>query len=202
MSTSVFPTLPGRTWPVHRSPEWRNQGQENVSGKETVIGYWSYPRYTWELGFEFLRSASAYAEFQALEGFFNQMKGRLDTFLYDDIDDDVVAAQALGVGDGVKTAFQLQRTLGGATMPVLAPHTISAVKLAGVTQGGGAYSVSVWGAAVPGVVTFTAPPGNGVAVTADFSYYFPCRFADDKIDFEKFVTQIFAANKVTFRSVK
>jgi hypothetical protein len=42
----------------------------------------------------------------------------------------------------------------------------------------------------------------GVAIAADFSFYFPCRFAADEMDFEKFMAALYAAKKVAFISLK
>jgi hypothetical protein len=46
------------------------------------------------------------------------MYGGFDTFLFTDPDDNAVAAQTFGVGDGDQDAFQLVRTLGSFTEPV------------------------------------------------------------------------------------
>ncbi|MCE9561884.1 MAG: DUF2460 domain-containing protein [Planctomycetes bacterium] len=205
MSAAVFPTLAGLGWEINRTPVWKTRLQESVSGKQTSIADWSYPRWQWELTYDFLRQGtvhgSAYAEFAQLAGFFNQRQGQFDSFLYQDADDDAVTGQALGTGDGTTTAFQLIRPFGGFIEPVLAPNTISHVYLNGVNQPSG-WSVSNWGVASPGVVTFSSPPGNGVVITADFSFYFPCRFTDDTMSFAKFMSALYDAKKVAFASIK
>lgn len=200
MSTAVFPVLNGQGLPVERTPMWSTSVQRAVSGKRTAIAFWTYPIYKWSLTMNYLRAAAAFGELQALEGFFNNRKGAFDSFLWNDADDNAVTSQALGVGDGVKTTFQLQRTFGGFTMPVLAPNTVSHVKVNGVDGGG--WSVTSWGSATPGLVTLPAPAPNGQSVTADFSFYFPCEFLADDLTFSKFLAQIYSAKTVEFQSIK
>ncbi|HEV8015213.1 MAG TPA: DUF2460 domain-containing protein [Stellaceae bacterium] len=206
MSTSVFPTLVGLGWSATRREIWKTRSQEAISGKETRIADWSYPRHQWTLGFDFLRqgalSGTAYSEFAQLAGFFDLRQGMFDSFLYADPDDNAVTAQAIATGDGATTGFPLVRGFGGFVEPILAPNVVSHVYLGGVVQSPSSYSVSAWGATTPGLITFTAAPGSGVAISADFSFYFPCRFAADQMDFEKFMASLYAAKKVMFQSIK
>jgi hypothetical protein len=112
VSNAVFPTLAGLTWNVLKSPRWSSKVQQSVGGKEMRAAYWTTPIYTWQLTYELLRS-SALLELQSLIGFFNARQGRFDSFLYSDPSDNNVTAHGFGAGDGVKTAFQLQRTIAG-----------------------------------------------------------------------------------------
>ena len=198
MTELVFPALAGIGWSVKRSPVWKTRAQQAISGKETRLADWSYPAWHWELTFDFLRSDPVAAEFQALAGFFNARQGAFGTFLYGDADDNAVTGQSLGTGDGATTMFQLIRAFGGFIEPVLAPNVVSAVYLAGVVQAPSAYSVDP----ITGLLTFTAAPASGAAITADFSYYFRCRFAEDTVDFEKFMATLYRAQKLAFVSLK
>lgn len=203
MSTAQFPSLPGLTYSVLRTPQWSTEIQQNISGKEVRIALWNFARYTWTLTFEFLRS-DANAEFQTLFGFYSARQGSFDSFLYQDVEDNAVAGQLIGQGAGATPAFQLIRVFGGGTPEaVLAPNAVSAVYLNGtpLSQSGN-WSVSNWGSATPGVLTFTSPPGDGVSITADFSYYFPCRFTDDTLEFENFMSKLWAQKKLSFISIK
>jgi uncharacterized protein (TIGR02217 family) len=204
MSSAVFPSLIGLMWDVKRTAMWDpgSRVQESASGKETAVAYWSYPRYQWELAFEYLPSTASQPDFQSLLGFFNSRKASFDSFLYADATDNAATGSQLGLGDGVTTAFQLNKSLGGFTEPVLAPNVVSSVKLAGVTQAGANYSVSTWGAASPGVVTFVTAPGAGVAVTADLSFYYPCRFVDNNVDYSNFMSTLWEAKSVKYKSIK
>ena len=206
MSTSVFPTLAGLGWSVTRREIWKTRSQEAISGKETRIADWSYPRHQWSLGFDFLRqgafSGTAYSEFALLAGFFDLRQGAFDSFLYTDADDNAVTGQAIATGDGATTSFDFVRGFGGFAEPILAPNVVSAVYLNAVAQSPSSYTVNGWGSASPGTLVFTTAPGSGVAISADFSFYFPCRFAADQMDFEKFMAALYSAKKISFISLK
>jgi uncharacterized protein (TIGR02217 family) len=62
--------------------------------------------------------------------------------------------------------------------------------------------VSNWGTSAPGIITFAGAPASGVAVTADFSYYYPCRFLADKFDFSLDFQGIYSVKKLNWGSVK
>lgn len=202
-STAIFPTLSGLGWDVRRSPIWRNKITENRSGKEVRIGFWSYPRYEWELKYNFLRSDITNAEFQSLLGFFNARGGSFDTFKFQDPDDNSVTGQTIGVGNGTQTQFQLVRSFGNYVEPIFAPQTPTAVKLNGVTQSGATYTVQGWeSGTTPGMLIFNSAPANGAVITADFTYWFPVRFVDDQIDFKKFLNTVYSGDSVKLISLK
>lgn len=198
MTEPIFPTLAGLGWSVKRSPMWKTRAQQAISGKETRLADWSYPAWHWALTFDFLRATPAASEFQALAGFFNQCQGAFGTFLYADADDNAVTGQMIGTGDGTTVVFQLARSFGGFIEPVLAPNAVGAVYLAGVAQSPSNYSVD----STTGLLTFTTAPASGAAVAADFSYWFRCRFAEDTVDFEKFMVTLYRAQKLAFVSLK
>ncbi len=198
MSNAIFPTLVGLGWSVKRVPMWKTRVQEAISGKETRIADWSFPRWKWELAYDFLRGDAGHAEFQSLAGFFNQRQGVFDSFLYQDADDNGATAQLLGSGDGATRSFQLVRSLGGFIEPIIAPNAVNNIYLAGVAQSPSAYTVD----SASGIVTFVTAPAAAVAVTADFTFYFRCRFVDDSMDFEKFMNQLWRAKKLALISLK
>ena len=215
MSTAVFPSLLGLSYGIVRTPVWSTDVQRNVSGITTRIAYWSYPIWQWQLSFEFLRSNAAFGELQTLVGFVNARQGSFDSFLYSDADDYVVIGQAIGVGNGVTTTFQLVRAFGNFVEPMFAPNLSGPnlngngpfnVYVGGVLQTyGTAYTVSVWGSAAPGIVTFASPPSGNI--TVDFTYYFPCCFLTDAVDFTLFMNQLYStdpstSNAITFESLK
>lgn len=53
-----------------------------------------------------------------------------------------------------------------------------------------------------GQIVFAVAPPNGQAITADFSYYWPCRFDADKFDFERFDKYRVRVKKMSFMTVK
>ena len=105
--------------------------------------------------------------------------------------------------DGTTLAFQLVRAQGGFVVPVLAPNLSLAytVYVDGVAQGSG-FTISQWGATVPGVLTFGSAPGAGKLVSISYSYYWPVRFDDDSLDFNKFMVNLYELKKMSFTSIK
>jgi hypothetical protein len=122
MQYPLFPTLPGMEYPVKRSPLASTLRQKAVSGRETFQPRWSGPLYKYEVSFALLRQAASFAEWQLLAGFWNDvMFAPGGVFQFDDPNDNLASAQPIGEGDGTTTIFQLVRTLGGFTEPVLNP---------------------------------------------------------------------------------
>lgn len=211
MSTAIFPTLPGLGWPVQRQPLFSTRLVESISGKETAIAEWSYPRYSWTLVYNILReglvNGSTYLELSSLWGFFEARKGRWDSFLFKDQNDNAVTTQNIGVGDGTTVAFQLIRSYGGAAAPVFAPNlgaTLN-VYLNGTLQSNTTYTVTPWATANtagPGCIVFNSAPSNGAVITADFQFYWPCRFMNDDCKFEQFMDGRWRSASVAFRSIK
>lgn len=209
MSNAVFPSLPGLTFPLKRTPTFSTTLMQSISGRETRVSKWSSPRYTYELVFSALRTDALYQEMQILQEFFLARQGSFDSFLYNDVDDNFVQGQVLGLGNGFNTTFQLVRAFGGPSAKfidaVLAPNIVTNVYLNGGIQNPTSYTVSTWGNASnlpPGVVTFNGAPGVGQVVSADFTYYFPCRFDADTEDFEKFMFNIWEVKKMAFTTIK
>jgi uncharacterized protein (TIGR02217 family) len=201
MSLAVFPALTGLEYPVVRTPIFRTLTQETASGMETRAALMLYPRWRWTLSFNFLRD-DANDEFRTLLGFFLARQGSFDAFAFEDTDDNAVTAQPLGQGDGTNRSFQLVRSLGGYTEPLLAPKggaTDVVVKVGGVALTASDWSYST---ATPGMVVLNAAPGHGVGVTADINYYWPVRFLADQYDFAKFMNRLWEQKKLDFISVK
>jgi uncharacterized protein (TIGR02217 family) len=202
MSTAILPSLAGLGFDVVRTPVWDTVVQQAIAGMETRIARQTYPRWKWQLSYSLLRSSASFGELQALAGFFNQRQGMFDTFLYADADDNAASAQQIGTGDGVTTQFQLLRGFGGFIEPVLAPNAVSAVYLDGAVQDPSGYAVAGWGTATPGLLTFSVAPAGGAIITADLSYYWPCRMSDDSVPFTLFMAHYYSAKKFSFISVK
>jgi len=191
VSTAVFPTLVGQGWSVTKAPAFATRVQRSTSGRELRTSDMPYPLWTFTLVFNYL----PVADLRTLLGFFLSRQGAYDTFLFDDPTDNTAAAQPIGTGDGSTTAFQLGRTLGGFYEPITAPNQLGAIYLNGIAQTG--YSLD----AATGLVTLTSAPAAGLSVTADFSYYFRCRFTDDTNDFENFMQGLWQLKKLQFVSV-
>lgn len=98
MSNYVWPSFPGQTLKVTRTPLFATDVQESRSGKEQRISYWGTPRYRWELDLEFARSggntitvyntsgASQFTGYEtdALSWLHAQVRGKWDYFYLND----------------------------------------------------------------------------------------------------------------------
>lgn len=134
MSNAVFPDLPGLDIKTRKTPIWSTQIQTAVSGKELRASLFSYPLYKFGVSFEVLRSG-ALGELETVVGFFNSRKGRFDSFLFTDPEDNSVTGQAFGDCDGVTTAFALVRAYGGHVEPVMNLNGLITVDIGNYWQG-------------------------------------------------------------------
>lgn len=201
MSALVFPTLLGMTV-ISRERVDSVSIFETASGKEQRLGRWAAPRYRYKLGFGggFLRSAAAYAELQALEGFAARMRGRLDTFLWSDPEDSAVTAHPFSVGTGSLTTFQLQRSLvpdaslpaaasrnywpviGDGYEPVYDLASVPSIYVDGVLKTGGGTHYTL---TTNGTVAFVAAPAVGAVLSWTGAYWKRVRFDSDSMSVER-----------------
>lgn len=153
-----------------------------ASGYERRSTPWALGRRRYLIGAN-LRSLDDMAE---LVAFFEARRGRLYGFRFKDFADfqscapgGTVAAtdQALGVGDGARTAFQLVKRYGDVERPIRKPAEGS-VRVA--VDGAEVADVSV--DATTGVATLADPPAAGATVTAGFRFDTPVRFDTDRIE--------------------
>lgn len=205
MSTQVFPSLAGLEYPVRRTPIFNKIVQTAASGNEVRAALWSMPRWQWTLSFNFLRDDSN-NEFRTLLGFYLARQGAYDSFLFTDPDDNSVTSQTIATTDGASRLFQLNRTFGGFTENVLAPNTVTTLKVNGVTKVQGTdYYVAGWQDATypPGTIYFLLGiPAAGNPITVTYSYYWPVRFLEDQYDFDKFMNKLWEQKKLELISLK
>lgn len=199
MSNAIFPTLPGLKFGVSRTPTWSTSKKVSVAGREFRAANMLYPIYRYKLQYEFLRDIrSGVDELRTLVGFFNARQGSFDSFLFNDPDDNTVAGQSIGTGNGSTTQFQLARTFGGATDPVYDVNGTASIYKAGVLQTVGThYTISA-----TGLVVFGTAPAAGQAITWSGSYYWRVRFEQDAEEFEKFMQQLWSTKSIELRTVK
>jgi uncharacterized protein (TIGR02217 family) len=202
VSNLVYPTLPGLTWSVTKSPMWKTRVQTSVRGRELRIRDQIYPRWKFQQVYSFLngsvRCTPGVTDIQVMMNFFQTVQGSWDNWLFNDPTDNFVANQLIGIGAGAPAAFQLARTFydGGFAEPIIAPISW-VIRFDGVVQSSGVYSVNTGN----GIVTFGSSVGSGVQVTADIHYYFRCRFTTDTLDFEEFAKDWWELKKIEFESV-
>ena len=215
MSNLVFPSLPGLDIAVTRTPIYKTSIQEAASGTELRASRWSFPRYRYQLDFNYLRGASAYQELQTLFGFLGRHLGSFDSFLFTDPEDNTAAVMPFGVGTGAALSFQLQRSLvpvaylpapasraywpasGDGYEPVFELNGTPQIWIDGVLKTEGAdYTVS------RGLVTFTAAPAAGKVLTWSGLFYRRVRLASDEQEAERIVYQIWESKSLELISVK
>lgn len=168
-------------------PERRTQIVELASGDEERNASWADSRRRYDVAYG-IRKADDLA---AVIAFFEARGGRLYGFRFKDWSDYKSALpsvaisrtdQSLGTGTGAATQFQLvKRYTSGAqtwtrtiTKPVAGTVLVA---LNGVAQPSG-WTVDT----TTGIITFTVPPGLGIAVTAGFEFDVPVRFDSEAMD--------------------
>jgi uncharacterized protein (TIGR02217 family) len=196
MSQNVFPVLKGRGWSVLKTPLWSNRIQTSTSGLEVRAKLWTLPRYRFELTYPLLREYSGHDDMRQLLTLYQSVSGTYDTFLYKDLDDYSVTAQAFGTGTGSTQAFQLIRSYAGLSEPVRGVAAGTQIFINGTLQTSG-YTISN-----TGLVTFSTAPSAGAALTWTGTFYYRCRFEQDGLELEQFFANWWACNSLTFVSVK
>ncbi|HXC56109.1 MAG TPA: DUF2460 domain-containing protein [Rhizomicrobium sp.] len=167
-------------------PERKTEIVTLGSGFEERNAVWAGSRRRYDAGYG-VRSLD---ELHAVIAFFEARLGRLAGFRFKDWSDFKSCApgaavspldQALGTGDGHTTAFQLSKTY--ASGPASWTRTI-AKPVAGTLRLAIAGSEHITGFSVDtttGLVTFTAAPATGAALTAGFEFDTPVRFDTDTL---------------------
>jgi uncharacterized protein (TIGR02217 family) len=168
-------------------PRRKTQIAALASGDEERNASWLNSRRAYDVAYG-IRSADALA---VVVAFFEARNGMLYGFRFKDWSDfkscppsatPAATDQALGVGNGVLTAFQLRKayTSGARTYSRAITKPVSGtvvVALDGVPQATG-WTVNT----ATGIVTFSSAPGIGVAVSAGFEFDVPVRFDSDMMD--------------------
>jgi len=196
---ATFPDLPTLGWSVKLSPVFSTAAALHVSGKEVRAAKYAVPLWDMELSYDLLRMASPDTELQEIVGFFGQCQGAEASFYFEPPALSPACGQALGTGDGAMTSFPFAVAIGGAALSPANVGTVSAVYLNGVPQSGG---FTVNADAFAPSLTFATAPASGVAVTADFHWYFLCRFEDDGEDVEEFMSMLYALQSLKLRAVR
>jgi len=158
------------------------------SGFERRSTPWAQGRRRYLIGAN-LRSLDDMA---ALTGFFEARRGRLFGFRFRDFADCKSCApgavlgpldQAMGAGDGTRTAFQLVKRYGEGDDAVERRIVRPVDGTVQIAVDGEALSVAAFTVdATTGLVTLAEPPGVGAAVTAGFEFDTPVRFDADRIE--------------------
>jgi uncharacterized protein (TIGR02217 family) len=172
-------------------PERRTEIVTVGSGREERNARWAHARRRWNAGYG-IKSLDALS---AVVAFFEERRGRLYGFRWRDRLDHSSAMpgaapaptdQALGLGDGTRTEFQLIKTYGSLHAPYARPiakPVAGSVRVAvnGLeAEAGTGFSIDH----TTGLVTFLPGhvPAEGEAVTAGYLFDVPARFDTDFLE--------------------
>ncbi len=206
--------LPGLGFNVKWTPKFYNAPTQTTStGIDIDLAYSTVPTHDFELTYNFLRDAVGNislgnSEKRILMGFFLACHGTSGRFLFDNPDDDFAVGEAIGTTDGTAAVYgPVKRTYGyGDNIgiePVGQINTSAANKvyLDGVEQSSSTYS---WVTTAPGsqYLKFTTTPASGKAITADFGFYYYCKFVENNYTFEKFMDKLWLLDSITIHSCK
>ena len=174
-------------------PERRTDIVTLASGHEERNSRWADSRRRYNAGY----GVKSVRDLHAVLDFFEERRGRLYGFRWKDrLDDRSVAPghavgpldQALGIGDGVITEFQLFKTYGTSFAPwqrrIEKPvdGTVRVAVAGTELQAGTEFSCDP----ASGIVTFSpgSIPANGADVTAGFEFDVPVRFDTDFLEID------------------
>lgn len=111
--------LPGLSIEVRKVPLFNTKVHESSSLNETRTSYSEWPRWGFELSYEFLEDRTgAESSLKTIMGFFTDMQGSFMTWLFKDPDDYLVENGFMGEADAVTTRFYFRRYLGVRGEPV------------------------------------------------------------------------------------
>lgn len=158
--------LPGLAFSVHKKPMFKTHISEGAAGNEVRNALMQYPRWDFELTYEFLEDRSgANSSLKTIMGFFLARQGSYDSWLFKDPDDYQSVDGYCGTADGTITEFPLCRDMGSfsekvgqldmanplsvthkitenQTIPAMGPYTVTVTNAAafagdyGVTKAG------------------------------------------------------------------
>ena len=204
-----FPALRGQSWSVTKTAKNSMTVAPHVSGREVRTRNWVQPLYNFELTFDGLASNGQFPglgqnSLQILMGFYNSV-GTFSPFLFTDPTDTLAVGQPIGTGDGTTTAFRLSRTLFNFVEPVGWVNYVSQVYVNSAPQNAipPSWALAAPTSAVPYPnIQFVTAPAAGAMITADFNYQFVCRFSDDNVAFEQFMSNLWRQKSLKFQSLR
>lgn len=208
--TPVLPNLNG--FSVKKTPTFDSLVAQTVSGREVSSPRQAYPLWEFDLVYEVLRDPTQnqvpygqyadFTEFQQILDFFVANSGQYARFFYNDLSDNSRLGQFVGIADGVTATYRFTRTWGSGDLSFVEPiGGINLIQPLTVYLNGTPttnYSIDSKGQNI----TFGTAPTSGVDITADFFFYYFCRFLTDVMDFEQFYANLWMMKSFKFRSVK
>lgn len=186
-----------------------------MSGKETRSTRQAFPLWEFELTYELLQDRTQNIvpdsniptnELSPIVGLFLVCKGQHGRFYYSCPWDNSRTGQFIVTADGVTAEFRLKRSIAAP------PNMIFEEYIGGIdpsttmrvyVNGSESFTPTNWSlGADNNSIVFVSPPGAGAVVTADFSFFYFCRFLDDIQDYENFYHHLWTVKSLKFRSAK
>jgi hypothetical protein len=204
----LYPQLPTLSFSIHKMPTFATIVSTHVSGREVTSPQQAYPLWEYTLTYEVLRDQTQnqsiwqpnapFTELEQIAGLFLQCNGQYGWFYFDDFTDDSRASSYVAVADGITSVFTVSRAFGplGFSEPVGGINQLTAVYFNGVSQSPSLYAV------LGNQIVFNSAPSAGVVITADFTFWYLCRFLEDQQDYEQFYYNLWTLKTCKFRSVK
>lgn len=198
MTDLFFPHLPGLSWGCVKTPIWSTKIYTSIGGVEVRTASFTYPIWKFRLSYEMLRGGQAFNEINQLMGFFNQCRGALLPFWYQDPHDHMANREPIGLSSSCQCDYTLVRTLGGFTEPVHVVNLDHQIFVGDALQNIGVDYVLYNSQ----TIRFLKPLSDSVPITWSGTFFFNCRFVHDTADFEEFLFDLWSAKKIEFQSIK
>lgn len=204
----TYPTLPGLGFSISWNPEFYNlPTQVTANGANIDLALASTPLHRFKLTYDFLDNRISPSEVKIYRGFWLRLQGTVGRFLFDNVEDNTVTAQLIGTGNDTEDTFSLVRTYGYGDNV----HT----DFVGYVDTVADFNVYVDAVLidppdytlnqdVPGDirVVFESPPADTLLVTVDMTYFYYCKFADNMLDFERFMENLITISEVNLLSCR
>ena len=146
------------------------------SGKEWSNQKWKYPRCLWAINYG-VDDAKSY---RAIIDFFKARRGRARRFRFKDWTDYTAANSYIGTGDGVITAFQMQKIYDG-PVPLVRQITLPIASTVRIYNNDVLMAAGYAVNETTGILTFDVAPNAGEIITADFEFDIRVRFDADAL---------------------
>lgn len=124
--------LPGLSYGVHKKPLFNTRVATAANLREDRLALAQYPVWEFEISYEFLSDVPrqvGYTSLKTIMGFFLQMGGRFDSWLFKDPDDYLSEMVEMATGDGVTTEYYFMRDVGGFLEPVGQVDTVNDIDI-------------------------------------------------------------------------
>lgn len=185
MSNAIFPTpqpVTGWNWklPLKVTPRYSTLVQTPSDNRgELRVSLTQYPVFDFdmEIPYVFGNPANPLGAWAQVIGFYGQMAGQADDWLFDwPGNDTITQPQTIAIGDGNTLSFDMTHAMGGMYELIQNFQSLPIIYVNGVAQ-----STSTWSLDSFGVLIFATPPALHAPIAWTGSWYYRCRFMEDSL---------------------